>query len=363
MSEDCLKLTTYFGERDRSRGRFLADELIDLYAEHDIATSLLLRGAEGFGLRHHLRTDRLLTLSEDLPLLSVAIDRPDRIQPLLAPLQRLKRNGLITLERARMLADDPDPQAALATAAGEELKLTIYVGRRERARRQPAFVAVCELLHALGVSGATVLLGVDGTLHAARTRARFFATNADVPVMITSVMPRDRLVHVLPGLRSLSARPRITLERARICKRDGQVLRPPETLPATDANGRVLWQKLTVYSSQHLSAKGPPAHSEIVRRLRDAGNSGATNLRGIWGYYGDHPPHGDKALQLRRHAPVVTIAVDAPDRIAKAFAIIDELTPDYGLVTSEVIPALLAISSTERRGNLRLADASPGGVG
>ena len=34
----------------------------------------MLRGAEGFGLKHHLRTDRLLTLSEDLPLVSVAVD-------------------------------------------------------------------------------------------------------------------------------------------------------------------------------------------------------------------------------------------------------------------------------------------------
>ena len=31
MNDDFLKLTTYFGERDRSGGRFLADELIDLY--------------------------------------------------------------------------------------------------------------------------------------------------------------------------------------------------------------------------------------------------------------------------------------------------------------------------------------------
>jgi PII-like signaling protein len=34
----------------------------------------MLRGAEAFGLKHHLRTDRVLTLSEDLPLVSVAVD-------------------------------------------------------------------------------------------------------------------------------------------------------------------------------------------------------------------------------------------------------------------------------------------------
>ena len=70
-----LKLTTYFGERDRAGDRFLADALLDLYARHELRTSVVLRGVEGFGVKHHLHTDRLLTLSEDLPLVSVAVDR------------------------------------------------------------------------------------------------------------------------------------------------------------------------------------------------------------------------------------------------------------------------------------------------
>jgi PII-like signaling protein len=72
VNEDCLKLTTYFGERDRASGGFLADAFTDIYARHELQTSLVMRGVEGFGVRQHLRTDRLLTLSEDLPLVSVA---------------------------------------------------------------------------------------------------------------------------------------------------------------------------------------------------------------------------------------------------------------------------------------------------
>ena len=74
MNDDCLKLTAYFGERDRAEGRFLADAMLDLCGRREIATSVLMRGIEGFGLKHHLRTDRLLTLSEDLPLVAVAVD-------------------------------------------------------------------------------------------------------------------------------------------------------------------------------------------------------------------------------------------------------------------------------------------------
>src|SRR5205085_7911449 len=84
VNDDCLKLTTYFGERDRAGGGFLADAFTEIYARHELQTSLVMRGVEGFGVKHHLRTDRLLTLSEDLPLVSVAVDTRERIVAALA---------------------------------------------------------------------------------------------------------------------------------------------------------------------------------------------------------------------------------------------------------------------------------------
>jgi len=52
----------------------------------------------------------------------------------------------------------------------------------------------------------------------------------------------------------------------------------------------------------------------------------------------------------------VTIAIDTPERTARSFAIIDELTRETGLVTSEMVPAARAIGETGGRGGLRLAD-------
>jgi PII-like signaling protein len=73
MNHDCLKLTTYFGERDRTPNGLLGDELMSIYGDYRVRASVLLRGAEGFGRLHHLRTDRLLTASEDLPVVSIAL--------------------------------------------------------------------------------------------------------------------------------------------------------------------------------------------------------------------------------------------------------------------------------------------------
>ena len=110
-----------------------------------------------------------------------------------------------------------------------------------------------------------------------------------------------------------------------------------------------------VYTSNSAAYQGRPLHQELIRRLRESDAAGVTAVQGIWGFHGDHAPHGDKFFQLRRHVPVCTIAIDTPERTARSFAIVDELTSEHGLVTSEMVPAMAALSRTEKRGGLRLA--------
>ncbi len=220
----------------------------------------------------------------------------------------------------------------------------------------PAFVAVCDLLHRRGVAGATTLLGVDGTAHGVRQRAHFFGRNAEVPMMIIAVGVGEQIAPVLPDLGALLRQPLLTLERVRVCKRDGQLLAPPTPLPAADEQGLAIWQKLMIYASEQAHHGRSPLHRALVRRLRDTRASGATCLRGIWGFHGDHPPDGDRLLQLRRHVPMLTIIVDTPERIARSFEIVDELTDEAGLVTSEMVPAVASLAEGEPvHGGLRLA--------
>jgi PII-like signaling protein len=313
-----LKLTVYFGERDRAGDRYLADALCDVFAAHRLSTSLVMRGTTGFGAKQHLRTDRLLTLSEDLPLVAVGVDASEPIMAALADVQALAFDGLVTLER---VADGPRDDGGAA-------KLTVYMGRGE------PYDEVVATLHRHGVAGATVLLGVDGTARGERRRARFFGRNAGVPLMVISVGEEAALAAALPELASMLARPLVTWERVRVCKRDGRALDQPVP-PEGDA-----WQKLMVYASEQSRHGDRPLYQELVRRLRGAGAAGVTTLRGIWGYHGDHAPHGDSAWQLRRRVPVLSVAVDAPANVARWYPLIDELTAETGLVTSEFVPTV-----------------------
>ncbi|MGH3167746.1 MAG: DUF190 domain-containing protein, partial [Trebonia sp.] len=354
---DCLKLTSYFGERQRVRdagGRFAADALLDLYGRHQVAASILLRGTEGFGSRQRLRTDRSLTLSEDLPLIAIAAGARSRVEPLFDEARRLTGTGLVTLESARLLTAGTgtgtgtggtgiEPVQLPPGPSGEATKLTVYLGRQERSCRVPAFAAVCDLLHRRGVAGATALLGVDGTVNGERERAAFFGRNAEVPMMVIAVGPAASIGRVLPELGALLRRPLLTLERVHACKRDGQLLGTPADLPAAGSGGRPLWHKLMIYTSEAALHAGQPVHRAILRRLRAAGISGATTMRGVWGFHGDHEPHGDKLLQLGRRVPAVTVVIDTPGRITTAFGIIDELTSEQGLVSCETVPAIAPV--------------------
>lgn len=354
MNSDCLKLTVYFGESDRRGRRLLSDELVDLFERERIQTSVLMRGVEGFGIKHQLRTDRLLTLSEDLPLMAIAVDERPRIETMLPEVSELVEGGLVTLERARLLG------GGLSTSASREelheaTKLTIYLGRDERVARRPAYLAVVDHLRSSGLAGATVLLGVDGMAHRSRRRARFFSRNAAVPMLIVSVGSSGPVARALGGLSDLLDNPTLTLERVRVCKRDGVLLGEPLHLPESDDAGLAIWQKLTVFASEQARHEGHPLYVQLIRRLREAGASGATALRGIWGFSGDHPPHGDRLLAVHRQVPVVATLVDRPPEIQRWFRIVDAVTQDAGLVTSEMVPAFQAVAPNLRRGGLRLA--------
>ena len=128
-----------------------------------------MRGTEDFVPPPPLQTDRLLSLSEDLPMVLVAVDGRAGIEAALPEIGAAAGHGMLTLERTRMLTGQVG-DVALRRGVARGDQLTLYCGRHERVGRQPAFVAIVELLRRRGLRSATVLLGVDGTAHGVRER-------------------------------------------------------------------------------------------------------------------------------------------------------------------------------------------------
>jgi len=327
MGEDALKLTTYFSERDRAGERFLADGLFDLYERHRLRTSVLLRGIAGFGWRHRLQSDRLLSLSESLPAVSVAVDTRERIEAALPEVLELAGHGVVSVEPATLWsADDPAPTSGTVL-------LTIYGGRGIRAEGEAGYVALVARLREAGVTVASVLLGVDGTLHGERRRARFFARNAGVPLMVLIIGEADRIAAVLPDVASFVEEPVLTLERV-------------------NAETPGPHQKVIVHLEEQAKVDGHPLHVELVRRLALAGAAGATVIRGVRGVYASGEPIADRFFSLRRNVPVHVIAIDTAEAVRQWLPIVEELTKAAGVVT---------ISSGTAHAHRRAREAPPRG--
>jgi PII-like signaling protein len=346
--QSCLRLTSYFGERRQADGRSAADALLDLYEQQNLAASTLLRGIQGFGHQHLMRTDRSLTMSEDLPLVMVAMDIRPRIEAVLEQASALAGPGLMTLERARFLDADAGIHRLPGSAVEDHAKLSVFFTSYDQVFSIPAFQAICDLLRRRGITSAATLTGVDGTMHGRRLHASFLGRHAEVPMMVLAVGTTDRVLAVIPEVGGLLRHPLMTVEPVRTCKQDGEFMAIPDRSPGTDEFRMALWQKLSIYAPDTAQHDGQALHRVLVQRLLAADISGATTLRGVWGFHGDDPaPRGGR--RPARSRPTVTVVIDAPERIPAAFAIIDEVTADRGLVTSEVITATQAAAELPRQ--------------
>jgi len=218
VDEDCLRLTSYFRDRQRADGRSLGGALTDLYAGEGVAASIVLRGTEGSSA-------------------AVAVSpRPD-IEALLSRVVELTGPGPVTIEQMRLLTGDIDP-LWLGEEPGEATRLTVHFGRQDHAYQVPAFEAVCELLYRRGIAGATVLPGIDGTIRGRRQHPQVLHHAADTPLTVIAVGRGKEIAMVLPELGTLFRHPVMTVEKVQVCQRDGQLISSPQVPPPASPGKR-----------------------------------------------------------------------------------------------------------------------------
>ncbi len=101
-SEQTL-MRIFIGENDRWEHNPLYEALVELFRREGFAGATVLKGAMGFGAHSITHTDKLLRLSNDLPVVVEVIESQEQIDALLPRLESMLQGGLITLEKARVL--------------------------------------------------------------------------------------------------------------------------------------------------------------------------------------------------------------------------------------------------------------------
>jgi len=93
----------HIGESDKWHGQALHEAIVALLRKEGFSGATVLRGVGGYGGTSTYHTDKVLRLSQDLPIIVEVIESTERIESILPRLDEMVEGGLITLEKVRVI--------------------------------------------------------------------------------------------------------------------------------------------------------------------------------------------------------------------------------------------------------------------
>lgn len=93
----------HIGESDKWHGKPLHEAIVQLLRKEGFSGATVLRGVAGYGGSSVYHTDKILRLSQDLPIIVEVVEHSERIEAILPRLDEMVEGGLITLEKVRVI--------------------------------------------------------------------------------------------------------------------------------------------------------------------------------------------------------------------------------------------------------------------
>ncbi|HEV2315308.1 MAG TPA: DUF190 domain-containing protein [Candidatus Acidoferrales bacterium] len=93
----------HIGESDHWHSRPLYQAIVEMLRTEKFSGVTVLRGVGGYGSSSIYHTDKILRLSQDLPIVIEVVEYNERIEQILPRLDEMVGGGLITLEKVRVI--------------------------------------------------------------------------------------------------------------------------------------------------------------------------------------------------------------------------------------------------------------------
>lgn len=103
MTNTALRLTILVDETDTWHGRPVYTELVHRAHAAGLAGATVLRGIEGYGASSHIHTSRLLSLNENMPVMVIVVDEPERVRGFLPQVVDMITGGLVTVDEVEVI--------------------------------------------------------------------------------------------------------------------------------------------------------------------------------------------------------------------------------------------------------------------
>ncbi len=98
-----IRLTIFVGEDDTWHHKPLYTEIVHRARAAGLAGASVFRGLEGYGATSRIHTSRILSLSEDLPIIVIIIDTAEKVDAFLPQLQELVSGGIAVIDDVEVL--------------------------------------------------------------------------------------------------------------------------------------------------------------------------------------------------------------------------------------------------------------------
>ena len=233
LTGEQILLRIYLSSADRAPHTPTYERILKSARSDGFAGATVLKGIMGFGKRGIIKASPL-SIVEHVPVVVEIVDSAEKIERFVTgTLKPLMIHGLATLERAAVMmyrhrkAALGDrlrlraPQEPLSTLPqGDSMKinetgvlLRVFLGEGDRAGNKPLYESILAKARELGLSGATVLRGIEGFgANSVVHKSALLEMSSDLPIVIEMVDTHERIETLLPYLEQVVQEGMVTME-------------------------------------------------------------------------------------------------------------------------------------------------------
>ncbi|HHN64164.1 MAG TPA: DUF190 domain-containing protein [Nitrospirae bacterium] len=202
------KLTIYVDESDRYGRKPVYEVLIDIFYKKKIAGVSVFRGVAGYGSDGVYHTQKMLTLSEKMPIKVEAVDSEEMINRVLPDVYQVVEKGLIEVSDTNVIKccrgkeeEEEKEESKRMKLQGKAKMLRVIVREDLKWEGEPLYEAIVKRFIMMDVAGATVYKAVAGYgPHRRFRKMKFLTRKGELPVLITVIDTEEKIKEILPVL-------------------------------------------------------------------------------------------------------------------------------------------------------------------